>query len=92
MRRLKAAPVSVGFMHEADGITPVPAADCDRACYALGFKGTGARNRPNISGCFVLTEGKWAGNCNFNSNTSATCEPPCSLYGSIVRSLCLRSG
>ena len=72
------------------GITPVPAADCDRACYALGFKGTGARNRPNISGCFVLTEGKWAGNCNYNSNASATCEPPCSLYGSTVRSICIR--
>ena len=73
------------------GITPVPAEDCDRACFALGFKGTGPRARPNISGCFVMTEGQYAGNCNFNSNASATCEPPCTLYGSVVQSLCLRA-
>ena len=73
------------------GITPVPSEDCARACQALGFKGTGPRARPNISGCFVLTEGQYAGNCNYNSNTSATCTPPCTLYGSIVRSICLRA-
>ena len=73
------------------GITPVPSADCSRACLALGFKGTGPRARPNISGCFVMTEGPYAGNCNFNSNLSATCTPPCQLYNSTVRSLCLRS-
>lgn len=73
------------------GILPVPEEDCDRACYALGFKGTGVRQRPNISGCFVMTQGQFAGNCNYNSNASATCEPPCTLYGSEVRSLCIRS-
>ena len=73
------------------GISPVPSEDCSRACLALGFKGTGPRARPNISGCFVLTQGKYAGNCNFNSNTSATCTPPCTLYGSVVRSLCIRA-
>jgi hypothetical protein len=72
------------------GITPVPAADCSRACGALGFKSTGPRARANISGCFVMTEGPYKGNCNFNSNKSATCEPPCTLMGSEVRSLCLR--
>ena len=73
------------------GISPVPQQDCSRACLALGFKGTGPRARPNISGCFVLTQGKYAGNCNFNTNKSATCTPPCTLYDSIVRSLCLRA-
>eukprot|EP00937_MAST-01D_sp_MAST-1D-sp2_P002383 g2383.t1 len=72
------------------GILPVPAEDCDRACYALGFKGTGPRARPNISGCFVMTDGPYAGNCNYNTNTSATCDPPCTLYGAAVQSLCLR--
>jgi len=73
------------------GITPVPEEDCSRACLALGFKSTGDRARPNISGCFVLTEGQYAGNCNYNTNASATCEPPCTLFGSIVRSLCIRA-
>merc|ERR1712100_768257 len=73
------------------GILPVPEEDCDRACLALGFKGTGPRARPNISGCFVMTEGPYAGNCNYNTNTSATCTPPCTLYGSVVRSICLRA-
>ena len=72
------------------GITPVPEADCSRACGALGFKSTGDRARANISGCFVMTEGPYAGNCNFNTNKSATCEPPCTLMGSEVRSLCMR--
>jgi hypothetical protein len=73
------------------GIEPVPAEDCDRACFALGFKGTGARARPNISGCFVLTSGQYKGNCNYNSNKSATCTPPCTLYGASVQSLCIRN-
>eukprot|EP01048_Picozoa_sp_COSAG05_P008695 COSAG05_NODE_676_length_7987_cov_3.066041_4_plen_822_part_00 len=72
------------------GITPVPEADCSRACGALGFKSTGDRARANISGCFVMTEGPYAGNCNYNTNKSATCEPPCTLMGSVVRSLCIR--
>jgi len=74
----------------AQGIAPVPADQCSHACFALGFKSTGARARPNISGCFVMTTGEYAGNCNYNSNTSATCTPPCTLYGSVVRSLCIR--
>jgi len=72
------------------GITPVPAEDCDRACYALGFKYTGPHARPNISGCFVMTEGEYKDNCNYNTNTSAACTPPCELYGSVVQSLCIR--
>lgn len=73
------------------GIMPMPEEDCSRACLALGFKYTGTRSRPNISGCFVLTETSIAGNCNFNLNKSATCTPPCQLYNSTVRSLCLRA-
>jgi hypothetical protein len=72
------------------GIQPVSAADCGHACLALGFKDTGPRARANISGCFVMTQGPYAGNCNFNTNTSATCTPPCTLMGSVVRSLCER--
>eukprot|EP01047_Picozoa_sp_COSAG01_P048772 COSAG01_NODE_4776_length_4750_cov_21.200817_2_plen_98_part_00 len=51
---------------------------------------TGPRARANISGCFVMTTGPYAGNCNFNTNKAATCEPPCTLMGSVVRSLCIR--
>lgn len=73
------------------GITAVPEADCSRACLALGFTSTGDKSRPNISGCFVLTEGQYAGNCNFNTNASAVCTPPCTLFGAVVRSLCIRA-
>lgn len=72
------------------GITPVPEQDCSRACIALGFEPTGDRARPNISGCFVMTSGQYKGNCNYNTNTSATCTPPCTLFGATVQSLCLR--
>ena len=40
--------------------------------------------------CFVLTEGTYKGNCNYNTNASATCTPPCELYGNVVRSVCIR--
>jgi hypothetical protein len=76
---------------EAQGIQPVPEALCGHACFALGFKSTGDRARPNMSGCFVMTDGQYANNCNFNLNTSATCTPPCTLYGSTVRALCIRN-
>ena len=62
--------------------------DCTHACTDLGFKYTGPRARPNISGCFVLSTGPYAGNGNFNTNTSAPCAPPCTLMGAGVRSLC----
>eukprot|EP00035_Acanthoeca_spectabilis_P034900 m.31467 g.31467 ORF g.31467 m.31467 type:complete len:824 (-) comp6934_c0_seq1:152-2623(-) len=76
---------------KAQGIQPVSEQDCGHACYALGFKSTGDRARPNISGCFVMTTGPYAGNCNYNTNSSATCTPPCTLYGAEVRSLCVRN-
>jgi hypothetical protein len=83
--------ISADTTCEKQGIVPVSEEDCSRACLALDFKYTGDRARPNISGCFVLTSGQYAGNCNFNTNTSATCTPPCTLYGVTVRSLCLRN-
>jgi hypothetical protein len=72
------------------GIADVSEKDCSHACLALGFKSTGPRARPDPPGCFVMTTGQYKGNCNFNSNKSATCDPPCTLYGSVVRSLCVR--
>jgi len=74
------------------GIEPVGEKDCSHACLALGFQSTGDRARANISGCFVMTTGPYAGNCNYNTNKSATCTPPCTLMGSVVRSLCERGG
>eukprot|EP00038_Savillea_parva_P004671 m.140890 g.140890 ORF g.140890 m.140890 type:complete len:848 (-) comp11542_c0_seq6:303-2846(-) len=76
---------------EAQGIKPVPEEYCPRACAALGFKDTGDRARPNMSGCFVMADGQYAGNCNYNTNTSATCTPPCTLFGATVRALCIRN-
>lgn len=75
---------------EQQGIAPVSEEDCGHDCLALGFKSTGARARPDPPGCFVMTEGQYKGNCNYNSNKSATCDPPCKLFGAIVRELCVR--
>jgi hypothetical protein len=73
------------------GITSVTEKDCGRACAFLGLKYTGARARPTPSGCFALTSGQYAGNCNYNSNKSAVCtNPPCTLYGCTVQELCYR--
>ena len=70
------------------GLSPVSEGDCGRASADLGFKYTGPRARPNISGCFVLETGQYAGNSNYNTNLSATCTPPCTLMGAVVRPLC----
>jgi hypothetical protein len=75
---------------KAQGIIPVSAEDCGHACLALGFKSTGPRARANMSGCFVMTSGEYEGNCNFNTNTSASCTPPCTLMGVVTRALCVR--
>ena len=75
---------------QLQGIQDVSEEDCSHACLALGFKSGGLRSRPNMSGCFVMTTGQYAGNCDFNLNKSATCTPPCTLYGSITRALCVR--
>lgn len=73
------------------GISEVPEKWCGEACAALGFKWGGARSRDNITACFALVDGEWKGNCNYNSNTKASCEtPPCQVEGSTVQNLCLR--
>ena len=72
----------------SQGLAPVDEADCGRASVALGFKYTGPRARANMSGCFVLAAGPYAGNSNFNTNQSAACTPPCTLMGDEVRALC----
>ena len=56
----------------------------------VAMKSTGARARPDPPGCFVMSTGQYKGNCNYNLNKSATCHPPCTLYGSEVRQLCVR--
>ena len=85
----------VGALAGPPRASPFPGrAPCFRvrgsARLALGFKSTGARARPDPPGCFVMTTGQYAGNCNYNSNKSAACEPPCKLYGVVTRSLCVR--
>lgn len=73
------------------GIQPVTPDMCSHACVALGFKSTGIRGRANMSGCFVMTEGKYANDCNYNSNLKVTCTPPCTVDGAVVRALCTRN-
>jgi hypothetical protein len=70
------------------GKSSVAQADCGRAAADLGFKYSGPRARANVSGCFVMATGEYAGNANFNTNAFATCTPPCTLMGAVVRSLC----
>ena len=75
------------------GIENVPGYLCAKACAAVGLKPARGENvnRPNISGCFVPTTGKTANTCFYNTNASATCEPPCTLDGAVVRMLCIRN-
>lgn len=74
------------------GITDVPAQFCQQACESLGFKYTGGKPRANMTNCFVLTTGQWTGNCNYNTNATATVCPqqPCTVEGGIVQQLCVR--
>eukprot|EP00045_Choanoeca_perplexa_P014651 m.173976 g.173976 ORF g.173976 m.173976 type:complete len:227 (-) comp16746_c0_seq1:116-796(-) len=73
------------------GLLEVPAKFCEEACEFLGFKYTGAKPRPNMTACFVLTTGQYTNECNYNRNASAICEhPPCTVYGGVGRALCLR--
>ena len=73
------------------GLLEVPEKFCGSACAVLGFKYTGAKPRPYMTACFVLTTGQYVDNCNYNTNKSAVCEnPPCSVFGGLGRGLCLR--
>jgi len=73
------------------GILEVPAQYCTEACTVLGFKAGGARARPTPPGCFVMMDGPFKGNCNYNSNASAVCDnPPCTLFNATVQNICIR--
>jgi hypothetical protein len=69
----------------SQGIIVFDETECKVACEYLGYKYTGAKQRAWLSpGCFSLVTGEYAGNCNYNSNTSA------SDYDPDIRALCLR--
>jgi hypothetical protein len=74
------------------GITDVPAQFCQQACESLAFKYAGGRENVNMTGCFVLSSGKSAGSCSFNTNSTAAICPqqPCFVDGGIAQQLCLR--
>jgi hypothetical protein len=74
------------------GITDVPSTYCQEACEALDFKYSGGKPNVNMTGCFVLTSGKYNGSCSFNTNSSAVIcpEQPCTIDNSIAQQLCLR--
>ena len=79
---------------ERQGIENVPEDLCQAACTEVANRTyTGARSTTGVSGCYAITEGEYKGNCNYNSNTSATCTPPCRAggpKGSLVSEICLR--
>jgi len=70
-----------------DGLSELDAEHCSIACAYFGYKDTGSRNRPQAwPGCFVLTDGPWKGNCNFNTNkdgdgSDVTQQAVCSRHG-----------
>jgi len=63
--------LSQGKTCVSQGILTLEEKDCGIASDYLGYKYTGSRSRDFFSGCFCLVSGEWAGNCNFNTNTSA---------------------
>jgi hypothetical protein len=69
---------------KSQGIVDIDEKFCGDACTLLGYKYTGSRSRDFNFGCFSLKTGQWAGNCNYNTNTSAINNNP------DARSLCLR--
>ena len=74
------------------GITEVPLQYCQQACEALDFKYSGGKPEVNMTGCFVISSGKYNGSCTFNTNSSATICPdqPCYVAGGTAQQLCLR--
>jgi hypothetical protein len=73
------------------GIKNVPEDLCNQACLLVANRtNTGARpNFPNVKGCFAIMEGQYKGNCNYNSNASTVCTPPCGVPGDAFGELCL---
>jgi len=72
------------------GIKNVPENLCAAACLLVANRTyTGARPMfANVKGCFAIMSGQYAGNCNFNSNASTICTPPCGATGDLGE-LCL---
>jgi hypothetical protein len=83
--------VAAGTTCFKQGIQPVGEKDCGHACLALGFNYSGARSLANMSGCFVMTTATNPdAGCRYNTNVTATCEPPCMVDGDVTRALCER--
>ena len=72
------------------GIANVPEEQCQAACILVANRTyTGARKSfANVKGCFAITTGPYKGNCNYNSNTTPVCTPPCGDNGDKAE-LCL---
>jgi hypothetical protein len=73
------------------GIKNVPEDLCTQACLLVANRtNTGARpDFPNVKGCFAIMSGQYKGNCNYNSNASTICTPPCGPPGDEYGELCL---
>jgi hypothetical protein len=74
-----------GLTCQSQGIADLEEPECKVACEYMGFTYSGARARPWLSkGCFALAEdSEWAGNCNYNTNSSSDYDPT-------IRAVCLR--
>lgn len=57
---------------ESQGMQVAKELDCAAAADFFKYSYTGTRKRDFLSGCFCLVTGQWAGNCNYNTNTSAS--------------------
>jgi hypothetical protein len=73
-----------GLTCESQGILDLDNAECGYAATYFGYKYTGARQRPYMTGCWGIATGEYAGNANLNSNASAVC------CDASLRALCLR--
>lgn len=76
-----------GSTCQAAKLMQLDQAECQLACAHFGGKYTGARSRPSMQQCFMLTSGQWKGNCNYNTNASAVPGP---VLGNDARSLCMK--
>lgn len=68
----------------SQGIQIMEEHDCGIAADFFGYKYTGTRARDFYGGCFCLVTGDYSGNCNYNSNLTAS-EP-----NDDARAVCLR--
>jgi hypothetical protein len=80
-----------GLTCQSQGILEMDERTCGIDSADLKFAYTGSRVREYLHGCFAMAGGKYAGNSNFNSNTSANHAPPASdsLLGEAV-AVCIR--